>query len=555
MVDQQLRVDAKRAPVAGSEQHLGAYNDPLTPLVLLERTARVFPRKEAVVYGRERMDWRAFAGLVGRFAAALRRDGIEPGDRVAVLLPNVPVHLASTFAVPLAGAALVAINTRLAAGEVAYILKHSGAKLVLVDPELAGQVDLGQVGPELRVVNVLDPQVGLTEAKLPGPTFDEWIAGAEPLPIENTAADERQLLSINYTSGTTGRPKGVMYTHRGAYLNALGEIGALRLGQETVFLWTLPMFHCNGWCMTWAVTGAAGTHVCIRAVRPPEIIRLVQEEGVTNFNGAPTVLRMIAADPAAQGLRFDPPVAACTGGAPPSPADLKRMEAMGIHVTHLYGLTETYGPHTLCEIQPEWRDLPLEERAELTARQGVPYVFSTHLRVADPETMEDVPPDGETMGEVMMRGNNVMAGYFDDEEATARALRGGWFHSGDLAVMHPDGYIELRDRSKDIIISGGENISSIEVENAIYEHPAVHEVAIVGVPDERWGEVPKAFIALKPGASATAEEIIAFTRERLSHFKCPKHVEFAELPKTSTGKIQKYVLREKEWSGTRKRVN
>ncbi|MEX2229380.1 MAG: acyl--CoA ligase family protein [Dehalococcoidia bacterium] len=551
MVDQQVRPEAR----IGDERHRGAFSDPLTPLVLLQRTARVFPSKEAVVYGDERMDWAAFADFVGRFAAALERDGIGLGDRVAVLLPNVPVHLASTFAVPLSGAALVAINTRLAAAEVAYIIEHSRSKLVFVDPELAGQVDLARLPADVRLVNVLDRQAGLTASPLPGPTFDEWIAGVDARPIENTVADEYQMLSINYTSGTTGRPKGVMYTHRGAYLNALGEIASLRFGPETVFLWTLPMFHCNGWCMPWAVTGAAGTHVCLRAVRPPDIIRLIQEERVTNFNGAPTVLRMIAADPAAQGVVFAPKVRVCTGGAPPSPADLKKMDAMGIDVTHLYGLTETYGPHVLCEIQDEWRDLPLEERAELMSRQGVPYIFSTYLRVADPETMADVPADGETMGEVMMRGNNVMAGYLDDAEATATALRGGWFHSGDLAVVHADGYIELRDRSKDVIISGGENISSIEVENAIYEHPAVHEVAIIGVPDEKWGEVPKAFVALKPGAMATAEEIIAFTRGRLTHFKCPKSVEFGELPKTSTGKIQKYVLREREWAGAKKLVN
>ncbi|MDA0365967.1 MAG: acyl--CoA ligase family protein [Chloroflexi bacterium] len=539
MVDQSVRPEAH----VGDAEHLGAFSDPLTPLVLLQRTARVFPTKEAVVYGDERMDWAGFAEFVGRFAAALKRDGIGLGDRVAVMLPNVPVHLASTFAVPLTGAALVAINTRLAPAEVAYIIEHSRSKLVFVDPELAGQVDLSRVASDVRVVNVLDRQAGLTDSPLPGPTFDDWIAGVDPLPIENTVADEFQMLSINYTSGTTGRPKGVMYTHRGAYLNALGEIASLRFGQETVFLWTLPMFHCNGWCMPWAVTGDSALSRTARAVRPPEIIRLIQEERVTNFNGAPTVLRMIAGDPAAQGVVFEPRVRVCTGGAPPSPADLKKMDALGVDVTHLYGLTETYGPHVICEIQDEWRGLSLEERAELMSRQGVPYIFSTYLRVADPETMEDVPADGATMGEVMMRGNNVMAGYLDDTEATATALCGGWFHSGDLAVMHPDGYIELRDRSKDVIISGGENISSIEVENAIYEHPAVHEVAIIGVPDEKWGEVVKAFVTLKPGASATAEEIIAFTRDRITHFKCPRSVEFGDLPKTSTGKIQKFELR------------
>ncbi len=553
MVDQQSAT-VSRSFIADGE-HADVFSDPMTPLVMLERTARVYPDKEAVVYGEQRLDWRTFAELAGRFAAALQRAGIEGGDRVAVLLPNVPVHLASTFAVPLAGAVLVAINTRLAASEVAYILTHSGAKLLLVDPELAANVRLDDCDPSMQVVNVLDAEAGLTEGALPGPSFDEWIAGVEPLPIENTTADERQLLAINYTSGTTGQSKGVMYTHRGAYLNAMGEIAELALGPETVYLWTLPMFHCNGWCMTWAVTAAAGKHVCLRAVLSDEVVRLIGEEGVTNFSGAPTVLRMIAAEPSIDGVHFDPPVRACTGGAPPSPTDLENMERLGIHVTHLYGLTETYGPHTLCEVQEEWLGLPLEQRARLVARQGVPYIHAVHVRVVEPESMEDVPADGETMGEVVMRGNNVMAGYFDDPEATVKAFRGGWFHSGDLAVMHADGYIELRDRSKDVIISGGENISSIEVENAIYMHPAVHEVAVIAVPDEKWGEAPKAFITLKPGASADEREIIDFTRDRLSHFKCPKAVEFGELPKTSTGKIQKFVLREREWGEGARRIH
>ena len=524
------------------------FRDPLTPLVLLERTLRVFPDVEAVTYrgagGERRMSWREFGDLVGRFAAALARDGVRRGDRVAVLLPNVPEHLAATFAVPLVGAALVAINTRLAADEMAYILEHSGATVLLVDPELAGQAPLERLHPAPRVVNVPDPIAGMMESPLPGPSFDEWTAGLTPLPIENTVTDELELLAINYTSGTTGQPKGVMYTHRGAYLNAVGEIGALTLGPETVFLWTLPMFHCNGWCMPWAVTGAGGRHVCLRAVRPPEVVRLIEQEGVTNFTGAPTVLRMIAAEPGLAGQRFDPPIQACTGGAPPSPTDIGTMERLGVRVQHLYGLTETYGPHVLAQGQADWPQRPLEERARLVARQGVPYLHAVHLRVVDPETMEDVPRDSATLGEVVMRGNNVMAGYYRDPQATATAFRGGWFHSGDLAVMHEDGYIELRDRSKDVIISGGENISSIEVENVLYQHPAVHEVAVVGVPHEHWGEVPKAYVMLKPGAEADAEELIAFTRERLAHFKAPKSVEFGELPKTSTGKVQKYRLRE-----------
>jgi fatty-acyl-CoA synthase len=334
-----------------------------------------------------------------------------------------------------------------------------------------------------------------------------------------------------------------MYTHRGATLNALGQIATHSLTRDSTFLWTLPMFHCNGWCMPWALTGAASRHVCLRGIDPPEIFRRIDEEKVTHFNGAPTVLLMLAADRAAAGRHFDPPIRVCTGGAPPSPNLLERMEEIGFRITHLYGLTETYGPHVFCESQDEWRDLDGADRAALMARQGVPFIHALHLRIVD-EAMNDVPADGETMGEVVMRGNNVMRGYFEDPDATAEAFRGGWFHSGDVGVMHPDGYIELRDRSKDIIISGGENISTIEVENALYAHPAIHEVAVVGVPDEKWGEVPKAFLVLAPGADLSADAIIAWARERLTHFKCPKYIEFGELPKTATGKIQKFKLRE-----------
>jgi fatty-acyl-CoA synthase len=404
-----------------------------------------------------------------------------------------------------------------------------------------------------RLVNVEDPEQGVVGTPLDGPSYAEFLAGAPVREIRNTCDDEERVLSINYTSGTTGRPKGVMYTHRGALLNALGEIIVQRLERDSVFLWTLPLFHCNGWCFPWAVTGAGGTHVMLRRVDPAEILRLVREEGVTHLNGAPTVLLTLAEAPAARGVRFDPPIRVATGGAPPSPTLLARMEQLGVRVTHLYGLTETYGPHVFCEMQPGWEDLEVEGKARVMARQGVPYLHATHLRVVDPE-MRDVPADGAQMGEVVMRGNNVMLGYYRDAEATAAAFAGGWFHSGDLGVMHPDGYIELRDRKKDIIISGGENISTIEVEHTVVTHPAVLECAVVAMPHEKWGEVPKAFVALRPGAAATEQEIIDFCRERLAHFKCPKAVEFTDLPKTSTGKIQKFVLREKEWAGREKRI-
>jgi fatty-acyl-CoA synthase len=529
------------------------WREPMTPTSLLQRTVRVFPEREAIVHGDERWTWRRFAAEVGRLAGALERAGVEAGDRVAVLLPNSPIHLAVHFAAPLLTAPLVSINTRLAPAEIEYILRHSGAKILLVDPELAIPLDgiLGNCSDLERVIEVADGDVAVRPGKV---DYKDFTAGAPVVALEPRLEDEDQVLSINYTSGTTGRPKGVMYTHRGATLNALGQIATHSLTRDSTFLWTLPMFHCNGWCMPWALTGAASRHICLRGIDPPQIFRAIDDEKVTHFNGAPTVLLMLASDSAADGRHFDPPINVCTGGAPPSPNLLERMEAIGFRITHLYGLTETYGPHVFCESQDGWSGLDTAARAALMARQGVPFIHALHLRIVDPE-MKDVPADGETMGEVVMRGNNVMRGYFEDSEATCEAFRGGWFHSGDVGVMHPDGYIELRDRSKDIIISGGENISTIEVENALYAHPAIHEVAVVGVPDEKWGEVPKAFVVLTPGTELSAEDVIAWAREQLSHFKCPKSVEFGELPKTATGKIQKFKLRDKEWSGRSRRIH
>ena len=533
-----------------------AHRDELSPIILLERTLHVFPNKTAVVYGDRRTSYAEFAAEVGRLAGALRRAGIEPGDRVAFLAPNVPSLLAAHFAAPLVGAVLVAINTRLNPAEVNCILNHSGAKLVFADPELADRVSDGPepLAAAPGLVNVVDPVAGVVDTPLDGPTYDAFVDGADVLPIRNDTDDENRTLSINYTSGTTGRPKGVMYTHRGATLNAFGEMVVHGLGRDSTFLWTLPLFHCNGWCFPWAVTGAGGKHVMLRAIDPPKILELIHEERVTHFNGAPTVLLMLAEAPEAEGVRFDPEVRVATGGAPPSPTLLARMEAMGVRICHLYGLTETYGPHVFCELQPEWETLDVETKAGYLARQGVPFHHATHLRIVDGD-MNDVLRDGETMGEVVMRGNNVMKGYFEDEAATTEAFRGGWFHSGDLGVVHADGYIELRDRKKDIIISGGENISTIEIEHTVVKHPAVLECAVVAVPHEKWGEVPKAFVALREGEEASEQEIIEFTREHLAHFKCPKAVEFGELPKTSTGKIQKFRLREKEWAGREKRIS
>jgi fatty-acyl-CoA synthase len=528
--------------------------DELTPLAFLARSVRVFPQKTAVVYGDLRWSYVQFAERIGRLSGALARAGVGPGDRVAVLAPNVPVALEAHFAVLALRAVLVAINTRLAPDEVTYILEHSGAKVVLVDPELAPRA-AGAAGlsPRPLLVNVEDPVAGIGGTPLPGPGYEEFVRDAAVLPIDGSIDDEDRITSINYTSGTTGRPKGVLYTHRGVTLNALGELVVHRLGRDSIYLWTLPLFHCNGWCFPWAVTAAGGTHVLLRAPAPERILELVRAERVTHFNGAPTVLLMLAEAPQARGVRFDPPVRVAIGGSPPSPTLLARMEELGVVVTHVYGLTETYGPHVVCEMQPGWEGLDVPGRAAVMARQGVPMHVALHLRVVDDE-MREVPANGKTIGEVVMRGNNVMKGYYRDPEATAKAFAGGWFHSGDLGVLHPDGYVELRDRKKDIIISGGENISTIEVEHAIVKHPAVLECAVVAMPDPRWGEVPKAYVSLRPGASASESEIIAFCRERLAHFKCPKAVEFAELPKTSTGKIQKFRLRERDWAGREKRI-
>jgi len=546
-----------KPPTAPRPVHL----DPLSPLALLERTLRVFPDETAVIYGDERMSYADFGAFVARFAGALVRAGVGPGDRVAVLAPNVPAVLAAHFAVLLVKGVLVTINTRLNADEVGYILGHSGARVAIVDPELAELVKQAPGGLAARplLVNLEDPVAGVTGTPLDGPTFAAFLDGATPVPVVNSIDDEDRVTSINYTSGTTGRPKGVMYTHRGAMLNALGEIITHGLGRDSVFLWTLPLFHCNGWCFPWALIGAGAKSVMLRKVDPTEILRQIRAHGVTHFNGAPTVLLMIAEHPdaremVAKGVRFDPEIRVATGGAPPSPTLLARMQQLGIRITHLYGLTETYGPHVFCEMQRAWEGYDVEAKARVMARQGVPGVHATHLRVVD-DAMRDVPADGESMGEVVMRGNNVMKGYYEDPEATAKAFAGGWFHSGDLGVLHPDGYIELRDRKKDIIISGGENISTIEIEHTIVKHPAVLECAVVAIPHERWGEVPKAFVALRPGTTATEDEIVAFCRERLAHFKCPKAVEFGDLPKTSTGKIQKFRLREKEWSGREKRIH
>jgi len=501
----------------------------LTPLEFLARSAWVYPNRTAVVEGVRRFSYSEFHQRIQRQASALQRLGVAPGDRVAVLAPNTAAALEAHFGVMLAGGILVMLNTRLQAAELAWILNHCEARVAIADPQLAPVLEQARpAAPGLEHL-ISDYEEMLAQGDAP----------LAPVP----PPEEDGVIAINYTSGTKGSPKGVMFTHRGAALNALGEIIEHELTCRSVYLWTLPMFHCNGWCFPWAVTAAGGRHICLRLVDPRAIVELIQAEGVTHLCGAPVVVSALTQYCAANGIRFAGGLKIVTAGAPPSPAVIRAAEEMGAELAHAYGLTETYGPHTVCAWHPEWDALPAADRARIKARQGVPYLIAgTDLRVVDPH-MRDIPANGETMGEVVMRGNNVMLGYYKNPQGTEEALRGGWFHSGDLAVVHPDGYIEVRDRQKDIVISGGENISSIEVEKVIYEHPAVAEAAVVSVPDEKWGEVPKAYVTLKEGCTATAEDLIAFCRERLAHFKCPKQVEFGTLPRTATGKIRKNELR------------
>jgi fatty-acyl-CoA synthase len=517
----------------------------LTPLAFLERSARVFPDKAAIVYNDRRVTYREFAREATRVGNALRASGIQSGDRVAYLMPNIPEMLIAHFGVALAGAVLVAINTRLAPAEVRHICDHSGAKVLVVDADLHPTMApvVGELATVREIVTVVDPASGAQPDPAVGCLgYDEFLArgGDDPLPW--AVPDECGPISINYTSGTTGKPKGVVYHHRGAYLNALGEVIHSRHSPNSVYLWTLPMFHCNGWCTTWGVTAIGGTHVCLRAVDPEEIWRLIDAEKVTHLNGAPTVLVSMASSPSAHDLADG--LVVTTAGAPPSPAVISMIEGYGATIVHVYGLTETCGPYTVCERQSDWAAKEPDKVAKLMARQGVGFVVSDGVRVVDNQ-MNDVQRDGITMGEVVMRGNIVMSCYFDNPEATTEAFRGGWLHSGDLGVMHHDGYIELRDRAKDIIVSGGENISTIEVEAALDSHPAVLEAAVVGIPDEKWEERPKAYVVLRPGCTVTADELRKHVRGQLAGYKVPDTVEaLAQLPKTSTGKIQKFALRD-----------
>ncbi|MGE3283772.1 MAG: acyl-CoA synthetase [Alphaproteobacteria bacterium] len=524
---------------------------PLTPLGFIERAAAVYPDKIAVIEpatvkqgGERRFTYREFYRRCLCFADALRRHGIGRGDTVSVLAPNVPALLEAHYAVPMAGAVLNALNYRLDARSIAFILKHGGAKLLIADREFAALTKnaLREYGSDLPLVEI----AGVDDASLPGGVeYEEFLTEGDPASGWSPPRDEWRAIALNYTSGTTGNPKGVVFHHRGAYLNAIGNAITFGLDRHSVYLWTLPMFHCNGWTYTWGVTAVAGTHVCLRRVEPAAIFEAIAAHGVTHLCGAPIVLNMLVHAPDSVKRRFDHVVEAATGGAAPPSAVIEAMERMGFRVTHLYGLTECYGPSTVCAWQEEWEGLPLGERAGLMARQGVPYLTLDAQRVANPESLRDVPADGQTIGELLLRSNTVMKGYLKNPEATDAAFAGGWFHTGDLAVMHPDGYVEIKDRSKDIIISGGENISSIEVEEVLYRHPQVMEAAVVAKPDEKWGETPCAFVTLKPGAGeVTASDIIAWCRANLAHYKAPRHIVFGPLPKTSTGKIQKYALRE-----------
>ena len=509
---------------------------PLTPTAFLDRSARVFPERTAVVDGDRRFTYREFADRARRLAGALAARGVSPGNRVAALCTNSSAMLELHNGVPWAGAVLVPLNTRLKAGELEYILRHSGAVVLVADAAFAATATEVAAAVGIPVV------VAGGEAD----EYEQLLASAEPL--ARPCADEWGLLALNYTSGTTGRPKGVMYSHRGAYLQAMAMALHTGLGPGSQYLWTLPMFHCDGWCFPWAVSAGGATHVCLPRVEPARIWQLLRTEGITHFSAAPTVLTMIANAEEAEAGPVSPRVAVQTGGAPPTPTLLARMSALNMDVTHLYGLTETYGPVAVNQWHPEWDDLPGERQAELKARQGVANVVAQPLRVVG-EDGADVPRDGETIGEIVARGNDVMLGYYQDEEATAKAtLPGpdggpGWFRTGDLAVVHPDGYLEIRDRSKDIIISGGENISSVEVERALDAHPAVLESAVVAEPHEKWGEVPVAHVTLRPGSEVTDEELGAFVRSRLAGFKVPKRFVYGDLPKTSTGKVQKNELR------------
>ena len=524
----------------------GANHVPLSPLSFIRRTAAVYPHRTAVIHGELKRTWAETYQRCVRLASALAKRGIGVGDTVAVMAPNIPEAFEAHFGVPMSGAVLNALNIRLDAAALAFILNHSETKVLITDREFSGVIKpaLEQLGRSILVIDIDDPQA--KSGELVGETnYERFLESGDPGFAWTLPDDEWRAISLNYTSGTTGNPKGVVYHHRGAHLNAMGNVLTWAMPDAPVYLWTLPMFHCNGWCFPWTITAMAGTHVCLRTITAKSIFGAMAEHGVTHLCGAPIVMGMMAgASPELQ-RSVAPGIKMMTAGAAPPAAVIEKIERLGFKITHVYGLTEVYGPVTVCAWHEMWDELPMEQQAVYKARQGVNSTVLEGLMVADPVTLEPVPADGETIGEVFMRGNVVMRGYLKNPKATQEAFEGGWFHTGDLAVMHENGYIEIKDRSKDIIISGGENISTIEVESVLYRHPAVQEAAVVARPDSKWGETPCAFVTLRPGASATSHEIIHFCRENLARYKVPRTVVFTELPKTSTGKIQKYVLRQR----------
>ena len=519
---------------------------PLTPLSFLARAAQVFPHHRAVVHGTQRWTYAQYYGRARQFASALTKLGIGAGDTVSVMLANTPPMLEAHYGVPMTGAVLHSINTRLDAAIIAFMLDHAESRIVITDTEFSPVMKqaLAKASVKPIVIDYADPEYPGLGERLGEQDYEAFVAGGDPEFEWRMPGDEWDAVALNYTSGTTGNPKGVVYHHRGAYLLALGNILAGGIGKHPVYLWTLPMFHCNGWCFPWTVPVVGGTNVCLRYVRADAIWNALAGDKVTHLCGAPIVMSTILNAPPEQKRMLRTKVQFLTAAAPPPEAVLAAMSDAGFDVVHVYGLTETYGPAVVNEWKDEWSALDGPARAAKKARQGVKYVPLQDLSVRDPTSMEKVAADGATLGEVMFRGNVVMKGYLKNPAATEEAFSGGWFHSGDLGVLHPDGYIQLKDRSKDIIISGGENISSIEVEDVLYKHPAIQAAAVVARADDRWGETPCAFIELRPGAHATAEEIIAHCREHLAHYKVPRHIQFAEIPKTSTGKIQKFKLRE-----------
>jgi fatty-acyl-CoA synthase len=528
----------------GLDQCLANYA-PLSPLSFIRRTAAVYPERTAVVHGDLRRTWRETYQRCVRLASALKRRGMGIGDTVAVMTPNIPEGLEVHFGVPMSGAVLNALNIRLDAESIAFILQHSEAKVLITDSEFSGVIGkaLGLLPNQPLVVDIDDPR-GKGGTLLGALNYEQLLAEGDPGFEWQMPADEWQAISLNYTSGTTGNPKGVVYHHRGAHLNAIGNALTWAMPHHPNYLWTLPMFHCNGWCFPWTITAMAGTHVCLRQVTAKAMYDAIADHGVTHLCGAPVVMGTLVNAPPESRREIPKGVRMMTAGAAPPAAILEKMQNLGLEVTHVYGLTEVYGPVTVCAWQQEWDALPVREQATFKARQGVPYITLEGLMVGHPHSLDPVPGDGMTMGEIFMRGNTVMRGYLKNPRATQEAFAGGWFHTGDLGVMHPNGYIEVKDRLKDIIISGGENISTIEVEAVLYRHPAVLEAGVVARPDEKWGETPCAFVTLKDDAQATEADIIAFCRENLAHFKVPKTVIFGPLPKTSTGKLQKFKLRE-----------